>query len=60
MGGTISANMDARGVYGISGSDEGFINGDVVLNAKITDISTSGSTFVVSPVAGKIKKYTAR
>ncbi|WP_289020394.1 hypothetical protein [Desulfobacter postgatei] len=56
MNGTISANMCARGVYGISGADEGFINGDVSIDFSISDISTSGSTFVVSPVAGKIKK----
>lgn len=42
--------------YGVSGSNQGVINGDVVLNVKITDLSTAGSTFVVCPVAGKIKK----
>jgi hypothetical protein len=51
----IVATMAGRTTYGVSGSDQGVINGDVVLTAKITNISTSGSTFVACPVAGKIK-----
>ena len=51
----LSTTMSGRFYYGVSGSSQGVINGDVVLNVKITDLSTGSSTFVVSHVAGKVK-----
>lgn len=47
--------MSGRTYYDVRGGAEGVVSADCILNVKITDISTAGSTFVVCPIAGKIK-----
>ncbi len=51
----ITTTQSGRKYYRVTGGADGAISADVIITAKITDISTAGSTFVVCPVAGDIK-----
>ncbi len=55
MSDKIPTTQSAKKYYRITGGADGAISADVILTAKITDISTAGSTFVVCPIAGDIK-----